>query len=660
MAVNLSPIGGVAGQFFDNNGNPLVGGKLYTYAAGTTTPQVTYTSATGVTPNSNPIILNAGGRVPAEIWLTDGLAYKFVLYTSADALIGSWDNIVGINSNFVNFVTSEEVQTATAGQTVFTLTTMQYQPGTNNLVVYVDGVNQVEGGTYSFVETSSTVVTFTAGLHLGAIVKFVSAETLSTGVTSADLVSYQPAGSGAVTTNVQTKLRETVSVKDFGAVGDGVTDDTAAFTAARTASNGRYFVPAGTYLVDASPDVFADAFTAAGNANIKIGATTYNVSNAFAGRLRYKVQSNVLTWITDAVTGNEIIGIQNSQPGTATYFNRGLAFTTESHWAQAQPALNGGSTDLLYQRSKVNVQAVVTGSIAGTTLTISAVTSGTVYVGAQISGTGVTAGTTITALGTGTGGTGTYTVSASQTVSSTTITTSDAAGNRFNQTFEESIDRLLHSYATTDAGLPNFDTYMAVIGGSAPSLSFPAIPLMMNQGYKVQTRAGGALKLGFVPSTATTATLTDETSGNVLQKVNRSRIDMAGIAMDTLLDTPSGITQPRMFGGVFSDTGIDTNGTLPVTKNLWSTTGAIFGNQVIGTLMVAIVTSNGTVGYRESRFVFDGTTVTLTDLVNTLPVQVTATIAVSGTNLQFQASYTLGLGAGCTVTVMINWCGAGR
>lgn len=65
--------------------------------------------------------------------------------------------------------------------------------------------------------------------------------------------------------------------------------------------------------------------------------------------------------------------------------------------------------------------AIVTGSIAGTTLTVTAVTSGTLKIGQTIDGTGVTDGTIITAFGTGSGGAGTYTVSASQTVGSTTI-----------------------------------------------------------------------------------------------------------------------------------------------------------------------------------------------------------------------------------------------
>lgn len=78
--------------------------------------------------------------------------------------------------------------------------------------------------------------------------------------------------------------------------------------------------------------------------------------------------------------------------------------------------------------------AVVTGSISGTTLTVTGVASGTLAVGTYITGTGITAGTNITALGTGTGGVGTYTVSASQTVSSTTITGQPTVGTTFTAT----------------------------------------------------------------------------------------------------------------------------------------------------------------------------------------------------------------------------------
>jgi hypothetical protein len=67
------------------------------------------------------------------------------------------------------------------------------------------------------------------------------------------------------------------------------------------------------------------------------------------------------------------------------------------------------------------VVASVTGSISGSTLTVSAVTSGTLAVGQKITGTNIAPYTTITGLGTGTGGVGTYTVSSAQTVSSTTV-----------------------------------------------------------------------------------------------------------------------------------------------------------------------------------------------------------------------------------------------
>jgi len=71
--------------------------------------------------------------------------------------------------------------------------------------------------------------------------------------------------------------------------------------------------------------------------------------------------------------------------------------------------------------NSVAAPAIVTGSISGTTLTVSAVTSGTLKIGQTIEGSGVTDGTIITEFGSGSGGAGTYTVSASQTVSSTTI-----------------------------------------------------------------------------------------------------------------------------------------------------------------------------------------------------------------------------------------------
>ena len=98
MTVDISVLGGAGWQFFDNNGVPLAGGKLYTYAAGTTTPAVTYTSNTGATPHANPIILDSAGRVSSEIWLTTSATYKFVLTTSNDIQLWTKDNIGGVPS----------------------------------------------------------------------------------------------------------------------------------------------------------------------------------------------------------------------------------------------------------------------------------------------------------------------------------------------------------------------------------------------------------------------------------------------------------------------------------------------------------------------------------------------------------------------------------
>ena len=86
----IAPLGRY--RAFDANGNPLAGGKLYTYEAGTNTPKDTYKDNTTGTANTNPVILDADGY--ADVWLDVG-GYKFTLHNSADALQWTKDNITG-------------------------------------------------------------------------------------------------------------------------------------------------------------------------------------------------------------------------------------------------------------------------------------------------------------------------------------------------------------------------------------------------------------------------------------------------------------------------------------------------------------------------------------------------------------------------------------
>ena len=150
MAVFLSPIGGAGWQFFNNDGTVLSGGLLYTYTAGTTTPQASYTTSAGNIAHSNPIVLNSAGRVPTgEIWLI-ATPYKFSIFTATNTLIATYDNISGIGAS------EFQVQnfTGTGSQTVFTLSSASL--GENFTFVYINGVYQ-QKNTYT---VSGTTLTF--------------------------------------------------------------------------------------------------------------------------------------------------------------------------------------------------------------------------------------------------------------------------------------------------------------------------------------------------------------------------------------------------------------------------------------------------------------------------------------------------------------------
>lgn len=152
-SVVLSPIGGFSQQFCDSNGDPLAGGKLYSYAAGTTTPLYTATDYTGLTNNTNPIILGSDGRV-GQVWNGTGLNYKFVLKTAADVLVATWDNVPSGNPPVTTAIAGDSLVGGTVVPTgVYTLLTAdrisldrgsEWDPGTNKFTCVVPGDYFVE------------------------------------------------------------------------------------------------------------------------------------------------------------------------------------------------------------------------------------------------------------------------------------------------------------------------------------------------------------------------------------------------------------------------------------------------------------------------------------------------------------------------------------
>jgi hypothetical protein len=322
-------------QFVANAIGPGVGasasGAIYENA---TTISEDYTMGAGKNGHSvGPITIASGKSVTipsGQTWVIDTATHGGASTSGSSSSINS-------------------VVVATAGQTV--VATPAYVLGAGSLQVFVNGLLVRVG--FDYTETTTTSITFLAGLSAGDEVALIAWATLPIATADSGNVAYTPAGTGAVATTVQSKLRESVSVKDFGAVGDGVTDDTVAFVSARAITN-RYHIPSGTYVLSASPDPFLDCFTSSSGVTLVVGGVSYDCSNAFAGPLRYVAASATKTNIVHAKSGNIIMYWQDGAPGTATGFYRGLAFTTNSHWAQAQPSTNGGSTDILWQRSTLN------------------------------------------------------------------------------------------------------------------------------------------------------------------------------------------------------------------------------------------------------------------------------------------------------------------
>lgn len=236
-------------RFFDNNNNPLAGGFLYTYQAGTTIPSATFTDSTGSTPNTNPIALNARGE--ASVWLTPGQSYKFILQDASGNTIWTSDNLTSPIPVAVGNMTDEKGSGGQfgfvggvdfIGGTTTTLTLSQNYGIASNLWVAFDGVEQ-GADTFSL---NGTTLTFNAPIPVGTNKVYVKGgTTLSIGTigigtvfdvnvasnaaVNSSKISYTASAANAVTRTVTSKLNEFISLKDLGCKLDGVTDDSTAF-----------------------------------------------------------------------------------------------------------------------------------------------------------------------------------------------------------------------------------------------------------------------------------------------------------------------------------------------------------------------------------------------------------------------------------------------
>lgn len=182
MSVSLAPL---AKMQFNQLGIPVAGGKLFTYAPGTTTKQNTYTDSTGATPNANPIILDANGQ--CDLWLLDGYAYKLVLSpsTDTDPPTNPYWTEDNVSNNIIPFSPTFGVMTATTA-TIGTLTVTGTinkvtltQPATAATITIANNKTFTCSNTLTFTGTDGITVAFGGGLSITAAKVLTASNTMT-------------------------------------------------------------------------------------------------------------------------------------------------------------------------------------------------------------------------------------------------------------------------------------------------------------------------------------------------------------------------------------------------------------------------------------------------------------------------------------------------
>ena len=270
--VVISPVPKLA--FFDNNGKPLAGGCVATYQAGTTTPLQTFTDATGMVPNPNPVMLDASGR--AAIWINVN-AIKYVVKAKSTACSLSAGTVLYTTDNVQDSgmrLRSDLAAPGGAGN-------IGYQPPGGTVPITIAGaigaIGVLDLGYSSLTSACSSASGATAPLLVSKAWTLLATQTLACAVSFVPGGTIQPAAGATVTLPANTACPAfqkcydislggtikfpvppaSVTPYNFGAKGDGAADDTAALQASLksvavgNSRGGMLRVPYGRFMVSA-------------------------------------------------------------------------------------------------------------------------------------------------------------------------------------------------------------------------------------------------------------------------------------------------------------------------------------------------------------------------------------------------------------------------
>jgi hypothetical protein len=291
--------------FYTGTSKPLAGGKVYTYAAGTSTPKTTWQDAAGTTPNANPVVLDSTGS--ALIFWSG--SYKVVVVDSSGNTIYTVDNYASLIDSAqlggsggaagvgYGLLTLDQILKSRVASVVDSVAALRALDKTKFTRAFVTGyyaAGDGGGGPYYLDATDTT-----------------SADNSGTIIVATDGGRWKLQPGGILT------------VRQFGAKGDGTTDDTSAIQAALNAlpsTGGALYFPGGVYKVSLQ-------FTIANRSNIRLYGPSFSGSyNATTLGATIQATGTFTVFSFSNGVGCSVESMQIRDGGTAIYFNGCLGF----------------------------------------------------------------------------------------------------------------------------------------------------------------------------------------------------------------------------------------------------------------------------------------------------------------------------------------------